>query len=1056
MLQRHLRRHETRRLKLLNRSSSSSTTRLRKKQRKISDDSNTHMNTDTNTNDYIKQESEVPTSLPDNQLQMDLDMDLNLDLSILNSLNGNVNPGSCSFSDLNSFPISDPNPISNEIITPLPNRISPSHSGINLNEIDLLSWLFTTPTPGSDTLSTNGSITNFNLTPPNNPVTSTPTTFIQPSIPELELDIPVTIPPIPPSIPSISNNNENFNVKVNNFQPHQNQHQHQHHHHHHHHHYNNQTSDYFNHQYPYSIFSNTTQSIEIPHVISPPSPPTENDIQISESKVNEMISLIPLLSLMNNNNDTKDLLSVLSFQKYIKNYWNFFHPRFPILHYPTFKINEINSSFLLSIVLIGIAYEQFLNPQFFIKKKNIHKHDSNEKETQLDYDNENGNDEKIDLANYLATDLRWILFSLDEFNPPAKLWVIQSLLLLEFYEKNMSNRKLHERSHLHHGTTIQLLRRSSALLENDNNNNSDNENGENGSGSVEENFVDKSSWHKWIKIEETKRVALFCFYIDVMDAIFFTHSIILNINEIRLNLPCSDELWEEYIYCNSTDYDLNRRFPTSIGNYNIQQINNDSPNSIDSSLGSISTITESTIVTGISFLTALKDILHGKSVKTSSFGYTVLFSGMIAVSYQLQQQELQFNSLGLSSSNLSSQNINNLNNNNSNGNGNLSMNYQSKFSNDNILKKSSYDYRWREILAPAISFWYYNDKSNLIKGINCNRNLYISNSLLFHTSIIGLKVKLDDLQIYAGAPKMLNHSINLSKEWQNSKLKINNWSIGLNGKICYLHGIICLSKIFLSKNEQNWYDDLIRMFTDDIKININDFNKLRDNLNKDENIDMDENGYGDVNGNETPFNLPDGKNLYMIAICTLVCWAYGYCLEGPEDFELETKATSSSSSSSSSSLSSESSNSSNFNSKINGIDYLKRIQIDLTNYALQIYNQIQLNNQNFPHKKKKLNYYEAFLILSNGLSIIKNKNYSVGLLRLVINFLIKTTTNYKNYNIETISWDNKLDIQQQENINENIEDGLHWDILNEEIRLLNNCVLRSLGRCKIQCDAMFI
>ncbi|CRK37090.1 hypothetical protein BN1708_020204, partial [Verticillium longisporum] len=63
------------------------------------------------------------------------------------------------------------------------------------------------------------------------------------------------------------------------------------------------------------------------------------------------------------------------------------------------------------------------------------------------------------LSNFLAWHLRWEIFMDVNFRPPAKLWVFQTLLLLELYEKMYSTRELHERAHIHHATTITLMRR---------------------------------------------------------------------------------------------------------------------------------------------------------------------------------------------------------------------------------------------------------------------------------------------------------------------------------------------------------------------------------------------------------------------------------------------------------------------------------------------------------------------------------------------------------------------------------------------------------------------
>lgn len=50
-------------------------------------------------------------------------------------------------------------------------------------------------------------------------------------------------------------------------------------------------------------------------------------------------------------------------------------------------------------------------------------------------------DREDEFGLMVAEPLRWILFGSPDFDPPAKLWVIQALLLLEMFEKTMTNRK---------------------------------------------------------------------------------------------------------------------------------------------------------------------------------------------------------------------------------------------------------------------------------------------------------------------------------------------------------------------------------------------------------------------------------------------------------------------------------------------------------------------------------------------------------------------------------------------------------------------------------------
>ena len=89
--------------------------------------------------------------------------------------------------------------------------------------------------------------------------------------------------------------------------------------------------------------------------------------------------------------------------------------------------------------------------------------------------------------------MRWLIFSNPDCKPPAKVWVVQSLLLLETFEITSSSRALHERAYLHHGAKIQILRRSPILggdpLKDDN---------EEGAYILKDEL-----WKKWIEIEST-------------------------------------------------------------------------------------------------------------------------------------------------------------------------------------------------------------------------------------------------------------------------------------------------------------------------------------------------------------------------------------------------------------------------------------------------------------------------------------------------------------------------------------------------------------------------
>lgn len=222
-----------------------------------------------------------------------------------------------------------------------------------------------------------------------------------------------------------------------------------------------------------------------------------------------------------------------------------------------------------------------------------------------------------ELSNFLAWHLRWEIFSDYDFRSPAKLWVFQALLLLELHEKIYSTRALHERAHVHHATTITLMRRGSSLIgrsaldsppsvRHDKQGVNDSTSGAN---------APDEWWNHWITNEATRRAAFAAFVIDSTHATMFGHSTVMVAHEMRLPLPCDEALWTA---TNSAE------------------------------VGRIEASLHANGVKPISFLEGLKRTLKGQEVRTNSFGRTILMAGLLSVSWHMNQQDLQVNSLGVS------------------------------------------------------------------------------------------------------------------------------------------------------------------------------------------------------------------------------------------------------------------------------------------------------------------------------------------------------------------------------------------------------------------------
>ena len=327
-------------------------------------------------------------------------------------------------------------------------------------------------------------------------------------------------------------------------------------------------------------------------------PPTKQSI-LSDKKRRQIIDLIesrfnetnhsPVAKqkeqlLAGNRDQEGHVLSLKSFQTYIGSYWYHFHDQMPILHQPTFSADKAQPLLLIAILAIGA-----------VNLDRMH----GEEVTNIG----------ADLANFLAWHLRGELFMDKDFPPPTKLWVLQSLILLECYEKLYSSRVLHERSQIHHATTISLLRRGSALL---GRSAMDSPPSESEKLTVAE--TPDPWWNHWIENEATKRIAFATFILDSIHATMFSHTAVMLAHEMRLPLPCDESLW------------------TATSGMEVGRIE-----------GSLRTDG----IKPVSFLEGLKRTLGKQAVRTNRFGRTALMAGLLNVSFHMGQRDIQVRSLGV-------------------------------------------------------------------------------------------------------------------------------------------------------------------------------------------------------------------------------------------------------------------------------------------------------------------------------------------------------------------------------------------------------------------------
>ncbi|KHO01268.1 uncharacterized protein MAM_00269 [Metarhizium album ARSEF 1941] len=278
------------------------------------------------------------------------------------------------------------------------------------------------------------------------------------------------------------------------------------------------------------------------------------------------------------------ILSLRMVRTYLEAFWFYFHPQLPILHRPAFVADQAPNLLLLAVIAIGAS-----------TLDRVHGPDVMETVSEL--------------ANFIVWHLRWEVFMDAEFQAPTKLWVFQALLLIEIHEKMYSTRSLHERAHIHHDTTLALMRRGSLFI----GCSADSSQPSRGSDVLGSNMTLDSgsdeSWTNWIKAEATRRVVFAALVLDSAHAAMFGQHPKMAAHELRLPLPCDEALWS------ATSAAEVVRVRSSL------QANGGTP--------------------VIMFLDALKETLEGRRVRTDAFGIHIVMSGLLSVLWYMKQRESQ-------------------------------------------------------------------------------------------------------------------------------------------------------------------------------------------------------------------------------------------------------------------------------------------------------------------------------------------------------------------------------------------------------------------------------
>ncbi|KIN08271.1 hypothetical protein OIDMADRAFT_140709 [Oidiodendron maius Zn] len=468
--------------------------------------------------------------------------------------------------------------------------------------------------------------------------------------------------------------------------------------------------------------------------------------------------------------DDSHMLSRKMMQTYIGSYWYHFSEQVPILHKPTFSPDKTPNLLLIAMMAIGAS-----------NLDKIHGYTVTQQGAEL--------------SNFLAWHLRWEIFSDVHFRPPAKLWVFQALLLLELYEKMYSTRALHERAHIHHATTITLMRRGSSLIGRSALDSPpsvrDDKQGTNGSrhSSTSGANTPDEWWNHWVTNEATRRAAFAAFVIDSSHATMFGHSTVMVAHEMRLPLPCDESLW------NATN---------------------------SAEVGRVDANLHASGIKPISFLEGLKRTLNGQSVRTNSFGRTILMAGLLSVSWHMNQRDLQVNSLGVS----------------------------------HALGGRD---KWRGALTRAFDLWKEDFDRSLVRQAESIPTPYAyserkeenivfqSRTVLHHLAHMAMHVDIVDCQIFARAKRLLGRTIggqDLSSAQRRMK---DNWAPTAKARDATWYALKFLCTVLLPEESTSGI-------------------------------------HGNLSDSHFDYSARDDELLnrpWVMYFAALIVWCYGFALEGP-------------------------------------------------------------------------------------------------------------------------------------------------------------------------------
>lgn len=434
--------------------------------------------------------------------------------------------------------------------------------------------------------------------------------------------------------------------------------------------------------------------------------------------------------LAGNQKDSSHVLSLHMLKTYITSYWLHIHQQMPIFHRPTFNPETCPDLLLLAMACLGATcLERTHTPAL----------------TQ----------NCAELGFFMAYHIRWEVFKDAEFRPTAKLWTFQTMLLLELFEKMFSTRSLHERAHIHHATTLTVMRRGSSLIgrsateapHRDHDDMTRTPPGPEGSINTTGQNTPDAFWNRWITAEATRRVAFAAFIIDSTHATLFGHSAVMAPHDLRLPLPCDEALWS------ATSSAEVQRVEASLAANGFKPT---------------------------TFLDGLKKTLNGQKVRTNTFGRQILMAGLLNVSWHMNQRDLQVQSLGAATT-LGNQ------------------------------------IKWRSPLTRAFDFWRRDFDESLSKNedwrqvsypetidrmsIEHKDNVFESRTCLHSLAHMAMHVDITDCQVFGGADRVLGRIVTEADREIVRKRMREQWAPSARARDAVFYALRFLCEVLIPDEE---------------------------------------------------------------------------------------------------------------------------------------------------------------------------------------------------------------------------------------------------------------